>query len=162
MKKSLLLCLLMCTLIIKGYSQDKGYIAVSLGPSFPSGDFGSKDVNNEAAGLATNGAIVDLTYAQKFGKTFGMTFLLRGQANDLDVQPLIDELHADLPLVAWTAESSNWGIGAFMGGIYGSFPLDDNGKFTFETRAMIGYANATSPETTVSGYAGNIYFWVTT
>ncbi len=145
-----------------GYSQDRGYIAVSAGPSFPNGDFGSKDVNNEAAGLATTGAIFDITFAQKFGKTFGMTLMLRGQANPIDAQPVVDELYSQFPTLFWTAESTNWGIGGFMGGLYGSFPLGSNGKVTFDTRAMIGYINATSPEITVSAFSGSSSIWVQT
>jgi hypothetical protein len=145
-----------------GYSQDKGYFAVSLGPSFPTGDFGSKDVNNESAGLATTGAIFDLTFAQKFGKNLGMTLMLRGQANGVDAQPLIDELYNQSPQASWSADSETWGIGGFMGGLYGSFPMGENGKVTFDTRAMIGYINATSPEITVYGNYLGTTFWVRT
>lgn len=161
MKKSIFSVLFVCLNILTAYSQDKGYIAVSLGPSFPSGDFGSKDLDNEAAGLANTGAIFDITYAQKFGKSLGMTILLRGQANSVDPDPLIDELYAQVPGVPWSASTGNWGMGGFMAGLYGSFPMGGE-KVTFDTRAMIGYISATSPEITISGFADTQYFWVTT
>ncbi len=161
MKPHLLLSLCLLFIYGIGYSQDKGYIALSAGPSFPTGDFGSKDVNNEAAGLANTGVIIDLTYAQKFGKNLGLTLMLRGQANGVDTDPLLDELFFQEPNVPWQAESGSWGIGGFMGGLYGSFPMGES-KVTFETRAMVGYINATSPEITISGNALGQNFWVTT
>ncbi len=154
------LCLLFITVI--GYSQDKGYIALSAGPSFPTGDFGSKDVNNEAAGFATTGAIFDITFAQKFGKNLGMTLLLRGQANGVDTDPLVNELVAEAPEASWSAETENWTIGGFLGGLYGSFPMGAGGKVTFDTRAMIGYLNATSPQITLFGDYQGTTFWVNT
>jgi hypothetical protein len=154
------LCLLFITVI--GYSQDKGYISLSAGPSFPTGDFGSKDVNNESAGLANTGAIFDLTFAQKFGKNLGMTLMLRGQANGVDTEPLVNELIAEAPDASWSAEADTWGIGGFLGGLYGSFPLGANGKVTFDIRSMIGYINAKSPEITVSAYSSSNSIWVQT
>ena len=120
----------MLFITVLGNSQDKGYIALSAGPSFPTGDFGSKDVNNESAGLANTGAIIDLTFAQKFGKTFGMTLMLRGQVNGVDTDPLLNELIVEAPDVSWSPESENWTIGGIFGGLYGSFPMDANGKVT--------------------------------
>lgn len=162
MKNQHLLSILFVFVCIIGYSQDKGYIAISAGPSFPNGDFGSKDVNNESAGLANTGAIFDLTFAQKFGKTFGMTLMLRGQVNGVDSEPLVDELYNQSPEVTWSAETDTWGIGGFMAGLYGSFPMGSNGKVTFDTRAMIGFIDATSPQITIYGDYLGTTFWVNT
>ncbi len=162
MKPQFLLSIILVFICVIGYSQDKGYIALSAGPSFPTGDFGSKDVNNESAGLANTGAIFDLTFAQKFGKTFGMTLMLRGQVNGVDTDPLVNELKVAVPEATWSAEADTWGIGGFMAGLYGSFPLDPSGKVTFDTRAMIGFIDATSPQITIYGdYLGTL-FWVNT
>ena len=160
MKPRLLLSVLIVFITLIGYSQDRGYFAVSAGPSFPNGDFGSKDVNNSAAGFATTGAIFDLTFAQKFGKTIGMTLMLRGQANPIDGQPLVDELYAQYPTFGWRSEATNWGIGGFLGGLYGSFPMGASGKVTFDTRAMVGYINATSPDITLTASSVSGSFWV--
>ena len=152
----------MLFITVLGNSQDKGYIALSAGPSFPTGDFGSKDVNNESAGLANTGAIIDLTFAQKFGKTFGLTLMLRGQVNGVDTDPLLKELIVEAPDVSWSPESENWTIGGIFGGLYGSFPMDASGIVTFDSRAMIGYLNATSPQITINGNYLGTNFWVGT
>lgn len=162
MKPRLLLSMLIVFITLIGYSQDRGYFAVSAGPSFPNGDFGSKDVNNSAAGFATTGAIFDLTFAQKFGKTIGMTLMLRGQANGVDTDPLVNELIVEAPDASWSAEADTWGIGGFLGGLYGSIPMGASGKVTFDTRAMIGYLNATSPQITLYGDFQGTTFWVNT
>ncbi len=162
MKNPFFLTIVYVFVIVIGYSQDRGYIAISAGPSFPNGDFGSKDVNNEAAGLATTGAISAITFAQKFGKTFGMTLMLRGQANPVDAQPLVDELHSYYPTLNWTSQNTNWEIGGLMGGLYGSFPLSASNKITIDTRAMVGYLSATSPEITVTASEGGNSLWVKT
>jgi hypothetical protein len=159
MNKNSLLSTLFVFMITYSYGQDKGYVAISFGPSFPNGDFGSKDINNESAGLANTGAIIDISFTQKFGKNLGMTLLLRGQANGIDTEPLLEELYALNPAVFWTAESNSWGIGGFMGGLYGNFPMG-NGNFSFEPRVMVGVVNATSPDILLSGYAGGQSFWV--
>lgn len=162
MKPQHLLSLLFIFAYILGHSQDKGYIVISAGPSFPTGDFGSKDVDNESAGFANTGAIFDLTFAQKFGKTFGLTLMLRGQANGVDTDPLVYELISEAPDVSWSPESENWTIFGILGGLYGSFPMGATAKVTFDTRAMIGYLNATSPQITINGNYLGTNFWVGT
>ena len=158
MKKLLLLSVLLSSLFVTGYSQDRGYVAISAGPSFPSGDFGSTDLDNEAAGLANTGAIFDITYAQKFGKNFGITVLLRGQSNGVETGSLLWDIRTQLPQINWSAESGSWGIAGFMGGLYYSIPIG-SGKVCIDSRAMLGYLNATSPEITLTGNYQGLTAW---
>ncbi|MDR9399750.1 hypothetical protein [Salibacter sp.] len=51
-----------------------------------------------------------------------------------------------------------WRIGAFMFGGYGSFPVSDN--ISFDTRAMIGFASASSPKLDVTGSANGNTVWI--
>lgn len=157
MKNLLLLSILTAFIIQYGNTQDRGYIAISSGASFPTGDFGSNDINNEAAGFATTGPIFDLAFAQRFSKNIGMTLLARGQVNGFDTAPLVDELYAMIPYVPWTADDHNWGTGVYMGGVYGTFPLGSH-KINLEGRAMIGYVHATSPSISISGVSNGHYY----
>jgi hypothetical protein len=140
------------------FSQDKGYIAISLGSSTPIGEFASKDPNNNAAGYAKSGAIFDISYGYKFGKNFGISALLRGQANTTDAQAIADQLSKQNPGVSGTVDSKAWSIGGYMVGGYGSFPISE--KVSFESKAMFGFLSATSPELTVnlSGPGGTAWF----
>ena len=140
-------------------SKDKGYIAISLGSSTPTGDFGSKDVNNSSAGLAKTGAIFDISFAYKLGKSFGLSAMIRGQANPVDNQVLLDELYKENPTVSWTADSKAWTIGGLLFGGYGSFPIGQ-GKTSFDARAMIGFLHASSPDITLTGVQGGTSAWV--
>jgi opacity protein-like surface antigen len=151
MKKVLLSFLVLISFALKMDAQDKkGYIGVSLGPSIAIGDFASKDADNEAAGWANTGAIFDISFAYKLGNgNFGLTALLRGQANTTDAQALVDEFKYQYPDFIWLVESGNWSIGGLMLGGFGSFPISD--KTSFDARAMIGFLNASSPEIKITG-----------
>ena len=161
MKKNVLLTILFLFSIVFVYSQDKGYIAFSIGPTIPLADFGSKDINNEAAGFATTKALYEISFVQKFGKNLGLTLLVRGQANGVHTDPLLNELNVQYPDIPWAAENHNWGIYTALGGVYGSFPMG-SGQLTLETRAMAGYFQASSPEFKFSAFSNNIYYEVNT
>lgn len=130
------------------FSQDKGYVAISLGSSTPIGDFASKDPNNNSAGYAKSGAIFDISFGYKFGKNFGISALLRGQANSTDAQAIADQISRQNPGVSGTVESKTWSIGGYMVGGYGSFPISP--KISFDTRLLFGFLSAISPEITVN------------
>lgn len=151
MKKVILSLFFLTTISSQIKAQDeKGFIGVSIGPSIPMGDLASKDANNDAAGWANTGAIFDISFTYKLGKgNFGLTALLRGQSNLTDAQALVDEIANQYPGINWTVESGNWGVGGLMFGGFGSFPISE--KASFDTRAMIGFLSATSPEITITG-----------
>jgi len=134
-------CLFVAT---TAHSQDKGYIAIAIGPSIPIGDFASKDPNNDSAGLAATGAIFDISFVYLFGKNFGAAALIRGQANSPDTDVLAQELSAKLPAnVRYDIDTGTWTVGGgFIGG-YGSFPISK--KLSFESKIMIGSITASSP-----------------
>jgi len=143
----LIICVISAT---KGLAQDKapshdnGYIAISIGPSIPIGDFASKDADNDKAGLAQTGGLFDISFAYKFGKYLGVSGLLRTQAYSADKQVIVDAVREQLPgNVAVDVQAGNWVTGAFMAGGYGSFPISN--KASFDTRLMIGAITADSP-----------------
>lgn len=160
MKNKLLLFLITLTITNQINAQDKrGYIGISLGSSIPMGDLSSKDANNNAAGFANPGAVFDVTFAYKLGKgNFGITALLRGQANPSDAQSLADEIANQNPGILWTVETGNWGIGGLMVGGFGSFPISD--KASFDTRAMIGFLSASSPQININAIGAGGTAWI--
>lgn len=160
MKKAVFSLVALLTMASLSYSQDeKGYIGISLGPSIPMGDLSSKDVDNEAAGFANSGAVFDISFAYKLGEgNFGLTALLRGQSNPTDAQAIADVFAYEFPSFGWTVDSDGWGIGGFMLGGFGSFPISK--KYTFDTRAMIGFLSASSPEFNVTGTGPGGSLWV--
>lgn len=141
MKKIILILTVLCCTSAK--AQNIGYLGITLGPSIPSGDFGSKDPANKSAGLATTGFVIEGTIAFKLGKHIGMSALLRSQNNWPDNLVLEDELETQTG-VAWEVETTAWKLGGFMLGPYGSFPVSE--KVSFDTRVMIGFLFGNSPE----------------
>jgi hypothetical protein len=152
-KKNFILLALAVLCISNGLAQNKGYVAISIGPSIPVGDFASTDANSESSGFARPGAIFDISFAYKLGKNFGIAALLRGQANRVDTEAFENELNRRTGS-RWTADSESWTTGGLLFGGYGSFPVSP--KTSFETKALIGFLNATSPElyVTLNGSGG--------
>jgi opacity protein-like surface antigen len=147
MKKVSGLIVALLLFVFQVFSQDKGYIAVSLGPSIPLSDFASKDIDKESAGFAKTGAIFDISFGYKIGKNFGVAALLRGQANKTDAQAMADEMGNKLSFQVDTkVESKSWSIGAFMLGGYATVPLEK--KLSLESRIMFGIITATYPNVT--------------
>jgi len=160
MKKIIFSLLAMTILSSFSRAQDeKGYIGFSLGPSIPLGDLASKNVNNAAAGWAKTGAIFDISFAYKLGNgNFGISALLRGQSNPTDAQSIVDEIANQSSGINWSVESGSWGMGGLMFGGFGSFPISE--KASFDTRVMIGFLSATSPEINITGSGLGGTVWV--
>lgn len=160
MKKIIIVAIVAMSVITSSYAQEqKGYIGISLGPSIPVGDLASKNFDNDEAGYANTGAVFDISFAYKLGDgNFGITALIRGQANPTDAQIIADEFSRQFPSANWTVESDSWGIGGLMFGGFGSFPVSE--KISFDPRAMIGFLNATAPAITVSGSGSGGSGWI--
>ena len=119
-----------------------GYISVSTGTAFPVGDFANNNTSNDKAGLATEGAQVNLMdFGYLFSKNFGISVLLGGGIYSFDK----DVRDANFSLFpAWTHFE-------FMAGPLLSFPLA-NGDVEFDVRALAGFLNATLPTGTFIGF----------
>ena len=73
--------------------------------------------------------------------------MLRGQANGVDAQKLADAI-AEETGFSNTVEVKSWNTGSLLIGIHSSVDLTE--KLSFEAKAVIGYANCTSPELKVT------------
>ena len=129
----------------KSVVEEKYLVGISIGSSIPIGNFGSMDTHNSSAGLAKTGPIFDVSFVYKFNQNIGISALMRGQSNGVNPQVMADGLAASLPSGsgAVTVKASGWSAAYYMAGYYGAFPITE--KLSFESRAMIGFANATSP-----------------
>ncbi len=159
MKKTNFLWVILFLIANISSAQDKGYVAISLGPSIAIEDFASKNSSNVAAGYANAGAIFDVSFQYKLGKYFGVSALLRGQANTTDAQAIANELAREINNVLWTVESNPWSIGGILIGGSASVPIGLNDKISFESRAMFGFLNATSPEINITGRTNSQSEW---
>lgn len=168
MKKRIFFIAVFYLLTFKSFSQDKGYIGLSdkgyvglsVGASIPIGDFASKDKNNNSAGFATTGTIFDISFGYKLGKNFGISALYRGQVNPTDADAFAAIFQNQYPGISWTVDSKSWSAAGFLFGCYGSFPIGTSGQTSFETRALIGFLSATTPEINITGRFGTTSAWI--
>jgi hypothetical protein len=144
----------------KIFAQDKGYVALSLGSSVPTGDFASKSMDNRSAGFAKVGAMFDISFAYKLDKYFGIIGMLRGQAHKTDAQAMANEMIKQMSVdnIRVTTEAENWRIGALLIGSYGNFPIQKD--LSFETRAMLGLMSVDPPNATFNLSTSDGSGWV--
>src|SRR5260221_6904555 len=90
MKKNWLLSSALILLAFNCFAQNKnnGTIVFSVGPSFPVGNYGSKDIMNNSAGLAKPGEKASLSFYSKRKKQFGFTVAIQAQRNPLNTKAL--------------------------------------------------------------------------
>jgi hypothetical protein len=155
----IVLALLISSLV---YSQDKYNanlspklfgIEITAGPSFPYGDFGSKDAYNESAGFAKVGykAGVNLTYHLIDIIDINLMGFFNSNGTNLsNLQNALSEKYGG----AWTADSRTWNIyGGFLGFEF-SYPIYR--KLSVGFRAYSGMINSKAPELTIRN--GNFYY----
>lgn len=139
--------------IINGKAQNRGFLALSAGPSFPMGDFDSKDLKNTESGFAKMGEVIDLSCNYKLGDDFGVCALYRHQRNPVDESALIKEFNSKYSPVTFSVSSDSWLINTFMGGIFVGSQLSE--KLRIEIKFLIGYAFAESPQILLRGTGPN-------
>ncbi len=117
----------------------KGYIALSLGPAIPVGDFGSDDLNNPKAGLAKTGFQFNLiNFGYRFSKNIGIAGLWNGAAHTIKY-----------------LDDGIWSHGYMLGGLLVSFPSE---RIDYDIRIMGGLMNATVEVPSLNYEASGIAF----
>ncbi len=134
--------LILCTTVAT-FSQDKGYIAISAGPSIPIGKFAGQGLVANEVTWARLGAMCDISLGYKLNKNFGIAVLIRGQKNETDSEEFIVS-YSNFSIINSSVKSDSWRLGALMGGSYGSFPVSE--RLSVECRLMFGVLLARSPE----------------
>lgn len=164
MKKSVMLTgisVFIASIVFGQITEDrKGYIGISAGPAIPVGSFASKNADNSKGGLATTGAIFDVSFAYKLKKNFGLAALLRGQYNPVNVQPLADQVNRDIYGARAYANGDGWSGGGLMAGVYSTYPLNKKATFILEFKTLAGFMNTTSPRIDVSVSSPEGSAWV--
>ena len=164
-----ILILLVCTPVsLFTFSQNKNAkqsLSIGIGPSFPLGDFGSKDLNDNGAGFAGIGQALNIDYFLPFSKNFGLIVSATGQRNPVNKKKLEESFnefifspaHFDfggvigpvlVPVVKyehWNFEKGTWWGGNVMAGIQMSSEPDHYGV-NFYSRVQFGAQYVSMPE----------------
>jgi hypothetical protein len=131
--------------------QDRGTLAISIGPAIPVGAFANSNGNDPTSGLAKPGGLVDLTYMHPFSRPdFGYTITLRGRINAINStalrQPFVDQY----PGYNWDVSAKSWETAAALIGLYHRSSTLKNRFFTDES-LLLGVAEALLPGETITG-----------
>jgi len=139
-------------------AQPKGYVAISGGIAVPMGKFGSTDMSDLESGYAKLGANFNLSCAYRLGENFGITAMINGRENPIDEDAMLRQLHSQIDYTAGNLSTTNFSIGDWLLGGYGSFAIS---KITsLETRVMAGISTVTSPEVAFNVHDQGITKWI--
>ena len=168
MRKTLIL-LLCITVSFCAFSQNKNAkqsLSIGIGPSFPLGDFGSKDLNDNGAGFAGIGQALNIDYFLPFSKNFGLIVSATGQRNPVNTKKLEESFNefvfsppmlffgggftspVVIPVIKyehWNFEQATWWGGNVMAGIQMSSDPDHYGV-NFYSRLQFGAQYVSMPE----------------
>ncbi len=149
MKNKLILTLLtlLFAFAINGQST-RQYVSLSIGPSFPLGDFLKTDLNDSTSGWAKTGVALQVAYAYRFTHNFGITAIISYSGNGFNIaqyKSALENAHQDTMFSVQSG--SNWGSGGIMVGPYLRFPLSD--KLSWDFRGLVGFYGSNSPRVTI-------------
>lgn len=155
MKYNLLVVFLIIGFLVSGQTTNRNYIGLSVGPSFPMGDFGKSVLTDsssvfptDGAGFAKTGVAIVVSYAYRITHNFGVQALITYSSNNIDNTKYRNELERLYPEWSVSVESSRgWSGGGIMVGPYLRFPLTD--RFSWDLRGLFGFYGASTPRVTV-------------
>jgi hypothetical protein len=128
----------------KTQASKKFFLTAAAGPSFPVGDFASKNISNEQAGFAKTGFNINLNFGYQQTENFGFVASLLYSKHLMDVSSL-----QSMGLPAITAD--HWQSYGIMVGPMLTLPVNDKIKTDF--KILAGVTNVNAP---VMGYAGDV------
>ncbi|HSN60889.1 MAG TPA: hypothetical protein VLR49_08140 [Ferruginibacter sp.] len=132
----------------KAKSDSKSFLAFHGGPSFPVGDFGSKDINtNENAGLAKNGFTLNLGYGYNIKKNVGIAAGIFYNNYSVDKASMV--IMFDGAGEAIDLELDHWQFYGIAAGPM--FTMHLNNNIAADLRIMGGISNANSPKISYLG-----------
>ncbi|WP_131537165.1 outer membrane beta-barrel protein [Pedobacter nototheniae] len=133
-------------------SNQKSFIGISVGPSFPVGDFANKNAYDVNSGLASIGGFLNINYGYKFSDNFGAIAILRGSIHGVDSQSLKNGYSLpDGSGGSLSYEAGTWKSGGLLVGLFQGFSLNDSKNFVFELKGAIGVQSTSTPSLKIRG-----------
>ncbi len=143
-KAKILLLLLLASAAVSGQSS-KSHIGISVGPSFPLGDFARTDIGDSTSGWARTGFDIQISYTYRILHNFGIAAMGVYSGNKLNTAKYKEELealHTDYGVSIETLR--NWSSGGMLAGPYLRLPLSET--IDWNIRALFGFYGGYSPE----------------
>lgn len=140
-------CLLIVFFLLIGlsdtYSQNKFYLGISYGRSFPIGDFKDDNLDNEDAGFADSGNKFDLYGGYHLNDQWTLTGTFRYQNFSLDIGSLIVQFEENNLGITYTGTADDWQTYYVLVGL--SYKLSLGNKVRLYPRFGLGPMFATNP-----------------
>lgn len=112
---------------------NKFFLSLAAGPSFPIGDFGSTSTDNENAGLAKTGFTTNLQFSYQLHKYFGLTSTVLYSYNNLDISQFEQ----------YGVKTDHWQHYGIMAGPMFILPVGE--KMNTDFKVLAGITNVNSP-----------------
>ena len=143
MKTKTLFLLLFASLALFGQNT-KSNIGLSIGPSFPLGDFARTEISDSTSGWAKTGFDIQISYTYRIVHNFGIAALGVYSSNKFNATKYKDELETLHPDYGVSIETRrNWSSGGMLFGPYLHFPLSE--EVSWDIRALFGFYGGYSP-----------------
>lgn len=136
----------------------KVYIGISAGPSFPVGDYGDDNPNNEKSGYAKTGYNIEVSAGIRILNLLEISFIGFRNDNSTDLGNLIKSLNQANPGLNFQGSSDSWVIYGGMGGFGLSYPAGDDLFADF--KILGGYLSASSPEIKLTSASPDTYVMI--
>lgn len=150
---------------------DKNVLSLSIGPSFPVGNFSSVSPSNQFAGYAKVGETANISFVHKLNKNTGLMAMLYGQRNGLNTKELEQQLSGAeiFPYNGsgfnhypnWEIDKKSWYLESLLVGITEEFFLKRDSKFSITARALAGVAYLQMPKLNGSSKTDTSYAIIT-
>ncbi len=131
--------------LTKVYAQnDKGYIGLHYGSSYPVNNFALKNMTSPNSGFALNGYQLNLDGNFLFNKYIGLSTSILYGRNKFDMTPGINSFHSQVPDAGVYANEDTWKYFGMMAGLYLVIPVHP--KINIESRITAGSLTASLPQ----------------
>jgi hypothetical protein len=117
----------------------------TIGPSFPIGEYASRNISSSSSGVAKAGYTANISYAHLFKKHTGIIVSLHGQRNPIDTKAFEHYLTAT-GYNNWNVDKASWMVVGLRGGVYGEFISQAASSLSFTGKAMVGAVYSKSPK----------------
>lgn len=148
-------------------TNNRGSVALLIGPASPTGHFGNNKLYEESPGFAKTGETISLEYTKAFSKHWTVLINLAGQRNPINTaafesgfskakiyqgfyfgsdpnNPPSQNNYKIYP--NWKFDKKSWLYGTLQVGVKGQFPVNKQNKTWLTTDASLGVLYATSPQ----------------
>lgn len=164
------ICLIVFQQVSAQNLKNRQSLSIDPGVSFPFGDYGDKQVKNNASGFADIGGVTTISYSYQLKQKFGLTVSLLAQFNPMSRKKMESEFSStqitspiafsstgpgQTPLPPaqgsgiiypnWKFETKSWFIGSVLFGGFGNFSFKQNKQLSLQPRLMIGPGIVLSP-----------------